>query len=86
MRHVIQDLIEEGKVKVDGHHKKNDHKAFQTPLPSYEKGESSKSNKINYTYIDDDNVIHMIEPCERSINMITLKGVKNKIESSNVVT
>lgn len=84
--HVIQDLIEEGKVKVDGHHINNDHKAFQTSLPSYEKGESSKSNKINYTYIDDDNVIYMVEPCEHSINMITLKGVKKKINSSNDVT
>lgn len=86
LRHVIQDLIEEGRVKVDGHYTNNDHKAFQTPLPSYEKGEISKSNKINYTYTDDDNVIHMVEPCKPSINVITLRGFQRKTESSNVVT
>ena len=68
---MIQDLIEAGKVVIDGLVKNVDHKAFKQPLPKYEKGESSKAAakknhdaKINYTYANTDNLIAMLEPVE----------------------
>ncbi len=71
LKDVIQDLIEAGKVVIDGLVKNTDHKAFQKPLPKYEKGETSrvaaKKNhdaKISYAYADTDNVISMLEPIE----------------------
>lgn len=42
LKDVIQDLIEAGKVFIDGLVKNYNHKAFQQPLPEYEKGENSK--------------------------------------------
>lgn len=66
LKHVIQDLIENGKFFVDGLVNNYDHKAFKEPLPKYDKGEASTSKKdegakINYTYTNNSNVINMIE-------------------------
>lgn len=57
------------------------HKAFKEPFPKFEKGESSekKDNKVSYTYVDDGNVINMLESSNHA------KG-KAKVESSNVET
>lgn len=50
--------------------KRIDHKAFKQPLPEYEKGKFSKIHKnnhhakINYTYTNTNNFIHMIVPIE----------------------
>jgi hypothetical protein len=67
LHHKIQDMIDNGELVVDGHHKNSDHKAFKEPFPPYEKGETSKTkpnNKINYAYPKDDNVINMVEPVD----------------------
>ena len=65
----------------DGLVKNIDHKAFKTPLPDYDKGESSQANKknhnveIHYTYATNDNVINMVEPVE-SIFMMRSQETK----------
>ena len=41
LKDTIQDLIESGTVLTNGLVKNYDHKAFKTPLPDYDKGESS---------------------------------------------
>ena len=70
LKDTIQDLIDGGTVLIDGPVKNSNHKAFKTPLPEYDKGESlqaSKKNydaKIHYTYVTNDNVINMIKPIE----------------------
>lgn len=53
-KHIIQDLIDNDKIKVYGHQSNNDHNEFKEPWPRYEKGESSdfKGNEINYAYKD----------------------------------
>ena len=75
LSHKIQDLIDDGDVVVDGHNKNVDHKAFKEQFPSYDNGESSKSepqNKVNYTY---SNVINMVEPIGMEYCYdITIKG------------
>ena len=59
----------------DGLVKNSNHEAFKTPLPDYDKGESSQANKKNhdakiyYTYAMNDNVINMVKPVERVIMM-----------------
>ncbi len=66
LKHIIQDLIENGKLKVDGLNNNANHKAFKKPFPKYEKekGETSKPKyakaKVNYTYIDANNTINML--------------------------
>lgn len=73
LKHIIQDLIENGNLKVDGLNTNVDHKAFKEPLPKYEKGETSKPKDgkaaINYTYTATENVINMLEVVEESVNM-----------------
>ena len=64
-RHIVQDLIENGKLEVDGLNTNADHIAFKETLPKYEKGEASqpKNGKdiINYTYANAENVVNMLE-------------------------
>ena len=70
IKDVIQDLIEAGKVVIDGLVKNANHKAFKQPLPKYEKGETSKAAKknhdakISYSYANKDKIIDMLEPVE----------------------
>lgn len=68
----------------------SDHKVFKDPLPTYEQGDSSRSKegaKINYTYFNNDNVIHMIEPTRsKSCNVIIIKDNHDKSKSANVLT
>ena len=67
LKDVIQDLINGGKVFIDGLVKYSIHKSFKQPYPDYGKGELSHANKknhdakINYAYANIDNVINMIE-------------------------
>ena len=67
---MIQDLIDDYKVSMDGLTKNVDHKAFKQPLPEYDQSETSKANKkncvanISYAYADANNVIGMLEPIE----------------------
>ena len=53
-KHIVQDLIENGKLEIDGLNTNSDDIAFKEPLSKYEKGEASqpKNGKaaINYTY------------------------------------
>ena len=70
LKDAIQDLIDGGMVLIDGLVKNLDYKAFKTPLPEYDMGESSKANKknhaakINYMYARNENVIKMLESIE----------------------
>lgn len=54
LKHLIQDLIDNKTIFVEGLQTNNDHRAFKNPLPNYEKGESSSSNNkgknVNYVY------------------------------------
>ena len=75
LKDAIQDLIESGTMLIDGLVKNSDHKSFKTPLPNYEKGDSSQADKknhdakIHYTYATNDNVINMVELVERVFMM-----------------
>ena len=67
LKNQIQDLIDDGDLVVDVRNMNADHKDFKEPFPTYDKGESSKTqthHKVNYTYSNDDNVINMIEPMD----------------------
>ena len=87
----IQDLIDGGIVLTIGLVKNLDHKAFKTPLPKYDKGESSQANKknhdakIHYTYATNDNVINMIEPVERVFMMRPQKEEEAKLDVPKLV-
>ena len=76
---------------IDGLVKNLDHKAFKTPLPEYEKGESSQANKknhdakIHYTYATNDNVINMIELVERVLMMRPQKEEEAKPDVPKLV-
>lgn len=82
LKDAIQYFIDRGKVLIDGLVKNSNHKAFKTPLPEYEKVESSQAHKknhdakINYTYTPDSPVINMIEPVE-SVLMMRSQDDKN---------
>ena len=82
MCHKVKDLIDDGDIVVDGHNKNSDHKAFKEPFPSYEKEENKKQkthNKINYTYSNDDEIVHMVEPVDfEYCDIITIYGKKIK--------
>ena len=75
LKDAIQDLIDGGTVLTDDLVKNSDNKAFKTPLPEYEKGESSRVQKkshdakINYTYANSNNVINMLELIESVFTM-----------------
>ena len=72
-KHIVQDFIENGKLEIDGLNTNADHTTFKVPLPKYEKGEASqpKNGKatINYTYVNVENAINMLEVIEKSVNM-----------------
>ena len=77
--HKIQNLIDSGEVVVGNHNKNLDHQAFKDPFPPHEKGESSNTknvhSKVNYTYVVNHNIIHMVEPIDDEYyNVITIKG------------
>lgn len=80
LKHDIQDLLDASKIVVGNHTTNADHKAFKEPLPSYEQGGSSKSKgdaKVNYAYMNDDNVINMIESISpEKCNVIIVKNEK----------
>lgn len=70
---------------VDSHKTNESHLAFKTPLPNYDKGESSQlendkgKDKVNYTYTYDDvvNVIIVNEnQSSEPINVITRSKTK----------
>lgn len=80
-KHVIQYIIHNEKVRVDGFMKNKDHTNFKKPLPKCEKGEIFKKNngdaKVKYTYIDNENLIHMLEPIDKSIHVIRPRDNKH---------
>ena len=73
-KHIVQDLIENGKLKIDGLNRNADHTTFKEHLPKYEKGEASQpkngKDAINYTYTNAKNVVNMLEVVEESVNMM----------------
>lgn len=74
LKHIIQDIIDNEKMRVDGFMINKDHMVFTKPPHEYEKGETSKKKnedaKINYTYTDNDNVTHMLQPIEEILHMV----------------
>lgn len=54
LKHLVQDLIDNKIIFVEGPQTNVDHGAFKNPLPNYEKGESSssnnKGNNVNHVY------------------------------------
>lgn len=74
LKHLIQDLIENGKLEIHGLKTNVDHKAFKEPLPKYDKGETSKPKDckvaINYTYTSIENVINMPKVVDENVNMM----------------
>lgn len=89
-KYEIQDLMDVGKIVVGNHTTNANHKAFKYPLSNYEKGDSSKPKggaKVNYTYINDDNVINMVESSQsKQCNVIIMKEEQDKSRLTNVVT
>lgn len=85
MKHLIQDIIDNGIITVDSHKTKESHLDFKTPLPNYDKGEPSQSKddkgkaKVIYTYTYDD-VVNVIivrdNPPSDPINVITRSKAK----------
>lgn len=66
-------MIDKGGIIVEGHKTNDKHGAFKYPLPNYEKGESSSSNKgskVNYVY---DNVINHLSTSNSQVNVIKFK-------------
>ena len=53
-KHIVQDLIENGKLEIDGLNTNADHTMFKEPFPKYEKVEASQPKNgtvtINYTH------------------------------------
>lgn len=62
---------------MDGLNSNANHMAFKEPLPKYDKGESSKPKngkvEINYTYMNAENVVNMLELVEENVNMMRNK-------------
>ena len=61
---------------------------FKDPFPPHENGESSNTKnahaKVNYTYIVNDNIIHMVEPIDdQYCNVITIKGKEDAPKCKN---
>ena len=73
-KHIIQDLIKNEKLEIDGLNNNAYHTAFKEPLPKYENGEASKPKNgkatINYTYANAENVANMVEVVEETFNMM----------------
>lgn len=99
MKHLIQNLIDNGTITVDGHKTNESHLAFKTPLPNYEKGEQSNPKydkgkaKVEYAYTYDDviNVILVkdktpskpINIITRSKENVTFLGITNESTSTS---
>lgn len=93
LKHVIEDLIDNGVITVDGHKTNELHTTFETPLPNYEKGESSTMQngkgkaKVNYVHTYDNmvNVIVVKEKQQREpAHVITRR--KSKVTLSGPTT
>ena len=79
LQHKFQNLIDNGDVIVGNHNKNSNHQAFKDPFPPHKKGESSNTKnmhaKVNYTYVVNDNIIHMVKLVDDEYcNVITIKG------------
>lgn len=77
LKHIIHDIIENGKLQVDGLNNNSDHMAFKEPFPKYNKGETSKSkngkDEMNYTYMNAKNVTNILEVVEENVNIMRHK-------------
>lgn len=69
LKHVIQDLIDNKVITVDGHTTNESHTTFKTPLPNYEKGKTSTTRdrkgkeKVNYAHTYDNMVNVIVVTC-----------------------
>lgn len=92
LKHVIQDLIDDGVIKVDNPQNNKDHMTFKTPFFNHEKGEPSNSNQNNKRSNAEVNFSHTYDidinsqsGYKNKINVIMVKDKQEK-ETSNVVT
>jgi hypothetical protein len=65
-------LIDNGTIKIEGHHTNDDHQEFKNPLKKYQKGKlSDKKGKIITNF--EDNIIHHIYADDQTVNFIKIK-------------
>lgn len=92
LKHLVQDLIDDGTIKIEGPQNNEDHTAFKNPFLNHEKGKSSNSNqnqkrgneKVNFAHTYD-NMINTLSEEDNTINVVVIKEKLRKA-SSNVVT
>ena len=86
LKNVIQDLVESGEVKINGHTTNDTHTIFKDPLLDHEKGNSSNNkgdnnasyNEVSFKYINNISESH---PSQYYANVITFNDEE---ESKNV--
>lgn len=92
LKHLVQDLIDNNTIKIEGPQNNGDHTTYKNPFLNHEKGESSNTNqnqkkgneKVNFAHTYD-NTINTPSEEDQSVNAIIIKG-KSREESTNVVT
>lgn len=74
LKNLVQDLLNNSDIMIDGHKNNDDHEAFKNQIPNYDKGSSSSSNNkednINHIY---ENIINHILECDNQVNVIKIK-------------
>jgi hypothetical protein len=75
LRDLVQDLIDNGTITIEGHCTNEDHQAFKNPLPKYHKGESSNTKGKSINNVED-NIIHHIYADDQQVNAIKIREKK----------
>lgn len=79
LKHMIQDLLEQGVIEVDPPHatSNTDHTIFKTPLLDHDKGKASSSNSTqtaNYANTGYNNVINCFRTSNEYVSTLRIKG------------
>jgi hypothetical protein len=84
LRNLVQDLIDNGTITIEGHHTNNNHQAFKNPLPNYQKGESSNNKGKSVNNVED-NIICHIYVDDQQMNVIKIKE-RQEYQQVNMTT
>lgn len=69
---LLQDLIDNSTITIEGHHTNDDHQALKDPLPNYQKGETLDSKAKNINNVEDNIICHIYVDDQR-VNVIKIK-------------
>lgn len=79
LKNIIQDLIDKGKLVVDGHTSNEENVMFREPFPKHDKGKASKiENNVNYTTASYDYIVNHIS-MDNHVSTIIIKGKTPKV-------